>query len=70
MNMEIKTEAGPAKPMPLSEAQRYNAAIRVVKWFISIFGIPVILWTIMGLYIFWKIFSTGIVNTWLARCVC
>ena len=68
-SMEIKTEAGLTKPMPLSDLQRYNTVTKIFKVAIALIAILGV-W-LLGLvtYIIYKILSTGAVNTYIAHCV-
>ena len=66
--MEIKTEGGIAKPMPLTELQRYDKAIKIIKIGLVVGGF-LGFWALAILtFVVWKVLYTGAVNTYIARC--
>lgn len=61
--MEIKTEGGIAKPMPLSDIQQNN---RLLNMLLGVF----VIWTTIFLWLIWYVIKNNVVNNYIAHCVC
>jgi|OM-RGC.v1.035383217 phage shock protein PspC (stress-responsive transcriptional regulator) len=67
--MKIRTNAGIAEGMPLSDAQRYDKAVKIIKLAIAVFGSLGLWFLAILIWIIWKVLSSGAVNNYIASCV-
>lgn len=72
--MEIRTEDGIAKPMPLSDLQQYNKRLeyhsKVLRFGIVIGGLLGTMFLIVLMWVIWYTIYNNVLNNIVARCVC
>ena len=71
--MEIRTEAGIANPMPLSDLQQYNMRLayqsKWLKFGVIVVAILGFAFLLLALWLIWYSITNDVINNIVAHCV-